>query len=132
MTEERKKLPLLRAAGRAILLVEDDWNIRTLEAEILREVGCQVIEVGSADEALSCLERSSVALLVTDIRLPGSLDGIALACRVRQVLPQLKILMVGADADFLPDQGGGIADRTLRKPFSPAELEHCVAELIGE
>ena len=115
-----------------ILLVEDDRHIRGLEAEILREGGCEVMEAGDADEALACLEKECVAVLVTDIRLPGTLDGLGLASRLRRDLPQLKILLVGVDADELPDERRRtLADRVLRKPFSLAELERCVAELIA-
>jgi DNA-binding response OmpR family regulator len=120
-----------RDAG-AILLVEDDCHIRALEAQALRDGGCEVIEAGDADEALAWLAKGRISLLVTDIRLPGALDGIGLAARMRQHLPQLKILMVGMDADQLPaGRRGMLADRTLRKPFSVAELERCVAELIA-
>ena len=116
----------------AILLVEDDRHIRALEAQILRDDGCEVIEAGDADEALARLTDQSIVLLVTDIRLPGAVNGLGLAGRMRRDRPQLKILLVGMDADQLPaEQRRAIADRVLRKPFSLTELERCVAELIG-
>src|SRR3954470_18868375 len=57
----------------SILLVEDNRHIRALEAQVLREGGCEVIEAGDAEEALACLSKGRIALLVTDIRLPGAL-----------------------------------------------------------
>jgi CheY-like chemotaxis protein len=115
-----------------ILLVEDDRNIRTLEAQILREDGCEVIEAGDAEEALARLGEGRIVLLVTDIRLPGALDGLDLASRMRRDQPQVKILLVGMDVDELPDdRRSELADRILRKPFGITDLQRCVAELIG-
>ena len=68
---------------------------------------------------------------MTDIRLPGRLDGIGLAFTLRQRLPALKILIVGMDADQLAGGRAMPADRVLRKPFSLSELEGMVVELIG-
>ena len=115
-----------------ILLVEDDCTIRALEAQILRDWGCEVIEAADAEEALAWFDDGRIALLVTDIRLPGALDGLDLACRMRRDRPQVKILLVGMDADRLPeDRRRDLADGVLRKPFSLAELERCVSALIG-
>ena len=123
---------LSRSATGPILLVEDDRHIRALEAQILRERGCEVIEAGDAEEALARLAEGRIVLLVTDIRLPGAIDGLALAWRMRRERPQLKILLVGMDADQLSDeQSRKLADRVLHKPFSIADLERCVAELVG-
>src|SRR3954470_19754848 len=114
-----------------VLLVEDDRNIRELETEALRDWGCEVIAAADAQEALERLPEGPLALLVTDIRLPGPLDGIGLACRLKQRLPDLKVLIVGMDVDQLHDGSRQtVADDVLRKPFSLAQLEKSIAELM--
>lgn len=63
-----------------VLVVEDDPTLRWLMAEAVEHLGYGVTECASADEALGVLERAkSFALLITDVRMPGSIDGLGLA-----------------------------------------------------
>lgn len=63
-----------------VLVVEDDETLRSLTADAISLLGAIVVECASGDEALSELEKSpSIALVVTDICMPGSLDGLELA-----------------------------------------------------
>jgi CheY-like chemotaxis protein len=63
-----------------VLLVEDEVLIRLMLAEELRSHGVQVLEASNAEEALTVLESSlPVHVLFTDIRMPGAMDGVALA-----------------------------------------------------
>lgn len=79
----------------AILLVEDEVLIRFFLAEELRALGHVVLEAATADEALALLASGiEVDLLLTDVRMPGSLDGAALARRLRQDRPAMRIIVV--------------------------------------
>lgn len=114
-------------SGRAVLVVEDNELIRSLETDVLRELGYEVIAVGDTDEAVTFLGERRIALLITDIRLPGTLGGIALARKAKQRRPDLKVVVVGVDVDqFAPDDLRGIADECLRKPFTVDEFEERV------
>jgi CheY-like chemotaxis protein len=113
-----------------ILVVEDEVLIRLLIVDILIEAGFQVIQAASADEALKVLQSSvEVDLVMTDIRMPGSLDGLELASRVRANWPTLRIVIVSSDASSLrPDLP---ADAVIAKPFSPIEFVDRVKQLLG-
>src|SRR6476646_9187480 len=75
-----------------ILVVEDEAAIRLMIAEALRAEGFGVVEAGSGDEALTVLESGTrVNLVFTDVRMPGTLDGLALVGRLRVTRPDLKI-----------------------------------------
>ena len=74
-----------------ILVVEDDAVIRELVTVVFRDEGFDVVEAQDAVEALEALENrgSSVVALFSDIHMPGSLDGLALASHARRVLSQV-------------------------------------------
>jgi PleD family two-component response regulator len=69
-----------------VLLVEDEVLIRSVIAETLRDAGLLVIEAANADEAWSYLQTgASVDLVFSDIQMPGSMDGIELARKVKEI-----------------------------------------------
>lgn len=83
-----------------ILLVEDEALIRAMLAEVLRETGFTVIEAASADLALECLnDMARLDLLFTDVQMPGSMNGIDLARRLRAHNPDLPIIISSANLD---------------------------------
>jgi two-component system, response regulator PdtaR len=68
----------------ATLIVEDDRLIKLHAGDIMEEAGFVAVEAGNADEAVAILESSSdIALSLTDINMPGSMDGLNLAHAVR-------------------------------------------------
>lgn len=77
-----------------VLIVEDDPLLRELAVEVVEEAGFVALEAGDADEAVALLEaRSDIAVLFTDINMPGSMDGLTLARTVRDRWPPIKILI---------------------------------------
>ena len=83
------------------LVVEDDAAVRDLAAAVLEETDLGVITCESAEAAISVLERPgmNVALLFADIRLPGAMDGIALASAVERRWPDIRVVVTsGYDA----------------------------------
>jgi CheY-like chemotaxis protein len=117
-------------ARSVVLVVEDNDRIRAAEAETLGGCGYDVLTATNANEALQLLSDSPVDLLVTDIRLPGHLDGIALAREAKQSWPDIKVVIIGADVDQLSSEDvHSVADDVLKKPFKLSELEKCVAKL---
>ena len=80
-----------------ILLVEDEILIRLAMADDLRQAGFIVVEASNADEAISVLNSTpDIALVVTDIRMPGRIDGVGLANWVRRHAPHIKIAIASA------------------------------------
>ncbi len=112
----------------AILVAEDEVLIRLEIAEQLRGAGYTVIEAANAHEALELLHHSAeVKLLVSDIQMPGSIDGVALARVVRAEFPAIKIILASG---HFPAAGGAEHDGFFRKPFDVAELVKHIRKLI--
>jgi CheY-like chemotaxis protein len=113
-----------------ILIVEDDVLVRAMAADQLREQGYSVVEAASADEALSVLHSNvGVALLMTDVRMPGSLDGAALARMVRAEYPAMKVVIASGDR---PD--AELADRFdgfFAKPYDVPRLVRHIRALLN-
>jgi CheY-like chemotaxis protein len=104
-----------------ILVVEDEVLTRMAVSEELREHGYAVIEAATADEALAVLHGPTrVDLLLTDMRMPGAIDGCALARQVRAALPFVKIVMVSGQEPEVEAQG--LLDGYLAKPIAPDQL----------
>jgi DNA-binding response OmpR family regulator len=115
-----------------VLVVEDNERVRKAEAEALTSRGYDVHTATSTEEALSLLSSARVDLLITDMRLPGEMDGVALARRARAQWPDVKIVIVGVDVDqFAPADLPAVADEVLKKPFRLSEFEERVASLVG-
>jgi CheY-like chemotaxis protein len=91
--------------ARRILVVEDDPLIRLSIAEELRDAGFEVIEAVDADEALELYEvLGPFGLVFTDVRMPGTMNGIALAGELRRRNPSMPILITTGNPDLIPDE----------------------------
>jgi CheY-like chemotaxis protein len=81
-----------------VLLVEDEALIRALLADELRVSGLTVVEAGTADEAWDYLTAGGRADLVfSDVTMPGSMDGVELAKRVRESYPRVKVIVTSGN-----------------------------------
>src|SRR6202043_277956 len=98
-----------RVAPTVVLVVEDEMLLRMRTVDMVEDAGFTSVEAVDADEAVAILEsRSDIALLFTDIQMPGSMDGLKLAHAVRQRWPPIKIILVSgqlkpADIDIPAD-----------------------------
>ncbi|MFA7305068.1 MAG: response regulator [Hyphomicrobium sp.] len=116
------------SANSRILLVEDEILIRLAMADDLRHAGFIVIEASNADEALNVLNTTpDIALVVTDIRMPGRMDGVGLANWVRRHAPLIKIAIVSANVEIGMDRA---FDAVLSKPVLPSDLIARVRKLL--
>lgn len=134
MTKESKPEPAAPArssaapaavAGRRVLLVEDDAIIRLTMEACLSEWGCEVTSVASGDEALDAIGAGlHPDLLLTDFRLPGSMNGIeivnALRARLQRPLPGIILSGDTEVGRLLSMQASGC--HLLHKPFAPDRL----------
>ncbi len=78
-----------------VLVVEDEMVLRMRAVDMVEDAGFTPVEAVDADEAFAILEsRSDIALLFTDIQMPGSMDGLKLAHAVRERWPPIKIILV--------------------------------------
>jgi|HubBroStandDraft_2_1064218.scaffolds.fasta_scaffold388985_2 CheY-like chemotaxis protein len=119
------------AKSPVVLIVEDEVLIRMLLSDVLRQAGYQVVEAANADEALAVLTSSpDPDILVTDVRMPGKVDGFALAAFVRRTKPDLKVIITSGHAG--PDGAIGLADTFLTKPYELDAIVGCVRTLTDE
>jgi CheY-like chemotaxis protein len=105
-----------------VLLVEDEPLIRLVASDTLAEAGFRTLEACDADEALTLLEAKPDAVaIVTDVKMPGSLDGFALAHLVASRWPETGIVIVSGHA--IPGEGDMPAGALfLVKPYQPSAL----------
>lgn len=114
--------------NRCILLVEDELLIRLFLGEELRDCGYQVIEAGSADEALALLDTMVPDLVISDVRMPGTLDGIGLLAHIKSIFPELPVIITSGHSEPSLAMANG-ANNFVRKPFL---METIVAIVKGE
>lgn len=111
-----------RAIRPAVLIVEDDPLIRWSGAETLEDAGFEVLEAGSAAEALALLEsHGRVRVLFTDVDMPGQMDGLALARVAAQRWPYMHIIVASGRREpqprRMPENG-----RFVAKPYAPEQI----------
>ena len=114
-----------------ILVVEDELAVRMVGFDVLEDAGYDVLEAADADEALGLLDATgAVHVLFTDIRMPGSMDGLELAKVVHCRWPATKILITSGDTwppkRLIPDDG-----RFLAKPYRPDVLQREIDALLA-
>jgi PAS domain S-box-containing protein len=127
--------PIVGSRGETVLVVEDDPDVRTLAVALLRGLGYEVLEAGSADAALDRLEETSrVNLLFTDVVLPGGMSGRELAHRVRQRHPGLKVLYMSGYSENGIVHQHRLDQRAplLQKPFRKTDLARKVREVLDD
>jgi CheY-like chemotaxis protein len=112
-----------------VLVVEDEYLLRLDAADMIRAADFEVIEAANADEAIAILEsRNDVAVVFTDIQMPGSMDGLRLARAVRGRWPPIKIITTSGQRiieEFDLPEGG----RFLPKPYNPMQVSGVLREL---
>jgi two-component system, response regulator PdtaR len=114
-----------------VLVVEDEVIIRLMIADALRAQGISVIEASNGDEALRVLQSSlPVDLLLTDIRMPSALDGLALAHAARAERPGLKLIVASSQPGAR--EAAGLADAFFAKPFDLRAIVERVRSLLSE
>ncbi len=120
--------------GETILIVEDETAIRDLVVEILSDAGYRVLQAPTGPAGVKLLRSDErIDLLVTDVGLPGGLNGRQVADAGRAVRPTLKILFVTGYAANAAVGAGHLVEgmEVLTKPFSIADFEKRIRSMIG-
>jgi two-component system cell cycle sensor histidine kinase/response regulator CckA len=113
----------------AVLVVDDDADVRAVTVAALEHVGCTVLEAASAGEALRLLdEPRPIDIVVTDIVMPGR-SGFHVVRGAEARRPGIKVLVTSAYAPALVDAQLP-SDRFLPKPFRVQQLQHKVHDLL--
>src|ERR1700746_536376 len=102
-----------------VLFVEDEFFIREWIAEALSEQGVALQRAPNAADALLHIARAPIDVLLTDINLPGGMDGTALARRAREMQPNLAVIYASARAATLRQEARVPGSVVLPKPYEP-------------
>jgi signal transduction histidine kinase len=130
---EEENLVEAPVRARRVLIAEDEAPVRRLLRRLLEKAGFDVVEASSGTQALEvwAREKDQIALLITDMVMPGGISGRQLATRMTLEKPELKVMYAsgyvpeGSDALTLP---GAVF---ITKPFSRDELVRKVSELLA-
>jgi CheY-like chemotaxis protein len=121
--------------GEVVLLVDDDPTIRMLAGEVLTDAGYAVIEAPDGPSGLRILESNAkIDLLITDVGLPGGLNGRQVADAARTSRPDLKVLFITGYAENAVVGGGRLAKGMflLSKPFEMEMLAARIQEILRQ
>jgi CheY-like chemotaxis protein len=116
-----------------VLVVEDEWIVRMAVADQLRGCGYRILEAANADEAKATLDANDqVAIVFSDVQMPGSIDGFGLARWVRQHRPGIRVILTSGVvrahevARDLCEEGAFI-----QKPYDLDELDRRIRKALG-
>ena len=126
--------PQLGSGGKSVLVIDDEPVIRMLVVDALEEMGFECAEAEDGPGGLTILERAErLDLLITDVGLPGGLNGRQVADRARELRPGLKVLFITGYAENAALNHGhiGPGTRVLTKPFSVSELTSRIESLLA-
>jgi CheY-like chemotaxis protein len=127
-----QKWPNLQKPKDVVLVVEDETLVRMNSADLIRDLGFDVIEAVDADHAVLLLEQMpGITLLFTDVQMPGSMDGLRLAAVVKDRWPPIALLITfGQLHPPAADMPAGA--RFISKPYLPLQLRDQLHSLTGD
>ena len=113
-----------------VLVVEDDEVLRMCAAEVVTDAGFLPVEAANADEAVAILKsRSDIALVFTDIQMPGSMDGLGLARTVHDRWPTIKIILVSGRL-AVSERERPVDSLFFQKPFAMKQMIEGLQDMI--
>jgi CheY-like chemotaxis protein len=134
MSMARKLTPAEHHSMHTVLVVEDEMMVRMPIAEYLRDCGYNVVEAGDASEAIAAMNsEDAVSLVFSDIRMPGQMDGFALAEWFRFHYPSVPVLLTSGynGGRSLPASSGPTV-RFIEKPYSQNQVARRIAALLDQ
>lgn len=129
-----EKNELYASPPRKILIVDDEKEIRDLVRETIMIDNFEILEAGTGDRAYEIIQKITPDLIILDVKMPGSLDGIALTKKIKQnektkdipvfLLTAVPVELVGDSSDY--------PDALFYKPFSPMDLLDQITGLFSD
>jgi CheY-like chemotaxis protein len=132
--EALRTLPEGRRGGK-ILAVDDEPDLLEIASSVLTEMGYTVLKADDSATALEIFARvDDIDLMITDVIMPGGMNGAELAQKVRQLSPRTRVIFSsGFPAEALAERSGTLVDGpVLHKPYQRAELAAIVMRTIEE
>jgi CheY-like chemotaxis protein len=124
-------MPALPLIG-CVMLVEDNDEVARATRSLLESMGCQVLRAADARQALETIyaHMTPIDLVVSAIEMPGDMDGIALALRLRKRLPPIPVVLMTGYAARLEEAQGQAFD-VLAKPCTPHALAQAISNAFA-
>lgn len=114
-----------------VLVVEDEWLIRLAVSEGLRETGWRVVEAADGVEAIDYIQSGApLDLILSDVRMPGSVDGLALLTFAKRTLPDVPVILSSGHLEPAQAIAAGATD-FLGKPYRIMELEKIIVRSLA-
>ena len=113
-----------------VLLVEDNPEVASVSAGLLEQLGYAVRRVPDAEAALHEIELDGIDLVFSDLVMPGKIDGLSLARRLKEIRPDLPILLATGYSDAAANVRGNFP--ILRKPYAIHQLSQAIANCRGD
>jgi len=127
---ERRATP---TSGGKVLVVDDEVDLLDIAVAYLEQMGYTALQAIDGDSALALIERDKdIALVITDVIMPGGMNGVELVQKIRQLLPDIKVIYSsGFPADALAERSGTVVDGLLlHKPYQRAEFDVMVRRAL--
>jgi CheY-like chemotaxis protein len=127
--------PVHDIAGNTILIVDDEEDLLEVASTCLGELGYSVLTAKDGASATRMLEESNdIDLLLTDILMPGGMNGVELAHRASELFPAIRIIYCsGFPADALAERVSPLVEGPLlRKPYQRSELLSIVRDVLAD
>ena len=115
--------------GGSVLVVEDNPEVAEVTASMLEQLGYQAHAVGDADTALDRIGKQDFDIVISDIVMAGTMDGITLARAIRERKPNLPVLLVTGYSQSLAE--ANVEFTVVRKPFDLAQLSRTVSRMMA-
>ena len=125
------RLTAAPGARQRILVVDDDNDVRGVAAQMVEELGYQVVAAACGAEALEHLAGGAFDLILTDVVMPG-MSGVELARRVRAVTPAMPLLFASGYADVATFGEELAAETVLKKPYRIGEVAARIGDALAE
>ena len=115
-----------------VLVVEDESLVREMIVDVLTEAGYEVDDASTGDDAAKLIDADGYSLILTDVQLPGHLDGIDLAAHAQERKPGTPVLFVTGRPDIMRKVKEGRArSALLTKPYSATAIVEAIRGLLA-
>ncbi len=115
-------------AKKSILVVDDHDSVRWATVFMIRMLGHQVLEANCSEEAIRCFQQMNPPqILITDIHMPGEMDGLGLRAWIRLHHPEVPVILTSGNIDTQPEKGSDF----LRKPYTLKAMQEILKRHVA-
>ncbi|MDW4498695.1 ATP-binding protein [Sulfitobacter sp. D35] len=126
------QLPVSKGQGEVVLIVEDRRELLDMMGDVIGQLGYEVLKAPDGTAALeTVMSGTKIDLLLTDVVMPGAINGFELAERTRAVLPELPVVYMSGYTGYSSADMGSVVAPILQKPGTPMDLARTIRDALG-